>query len=790
MDRKQHWGRATGPQRQAGLATAILPAVMPAIIAITLAACGGGGGGGGGGGPVVKKQFVEVKDTVNDVPANMIVGIPQEPSYALGLVNADPSGGSGGYRGKGVTVAVIDSEFDDGHPDLRDAFARDGNGNAIGRNVAEGHDDTRPVAQRLRKPRSDITESASAEEMREAEKHIDTTFGKSISHGTHVAGIIAARDNGFGVIGVAPEAKLLPVTLFRDRDSIQYNRYGLSDLNESDLPDWNRKVAASVNYAATRNVFVINNSWGYPWFPHEISSIDDKASYPYYFRLPNFFLKPDLVARVNQHRQIFDAAAIAALERAVDGRDGAAIVFSAGNDGWNSETGRHKIFSKSLFNLDRSRRSWTDYRNDKFEYIKTVARPITLRDFGNQIVDVPANIPGLESSYFLTNPKLWGAWLAVVAIDKKRVITSWSNGCGIAKDYCLAAPGENVRSTFARGDGEDVANQSEDGSIGDIDKATGDGYGTYSGTSMAAPIVSGALAVLKSKDPQLTARQAVKALLCTATEIKESGRSGVTKPTGDAAIEGCVKTSDEGSGLTYEGGWTPSEVYGHGLVNLARALQPIGPTKAAAANAFGIAPTGDTRVAFSAAFGDAAPSAEHHFGGFDSLGRVYRYKAPLQDRVMPGQRLAGVMAMAAPAAPVMMGRTNGVTTMLRRSHDADSAIGAGGVVSYIGARSRTDLALVNRRTASALSPAALLRRSDVVTPVWEALAPQAHDIIGAAWSAEGKRPLSWQPAGGRLCAGTADALGLSAAAGIAPAGAGAVDWRGMAASSRAGGFPA
>jgi subtilisin family serine protease len=30
-------------------------------------------------------------------------------------------------------------------------------------------------------------------------------------HGTHVAGIIAARDNGFGVIGVAPEATLYAV---------------------------------------------------------------------------------------------------------------------------------------------------------------------------------------------------------------------------------------------------------------------------------------------------------------------------------------------------------------------------------------------------------------------------------------------------------------------------------------------------------------------------------------------------------------------------------------------------
>ena len=95
--------------------------------------------------------------------------------------------------------------------------------------------------------------------------------------------------------------------------------------------------------------------------------------------------------------------------------------------------------------------------------------------------------------------------------------------------------------------------------IGDIDQATGDGYGTNSGTSMAAPIVSGALAVLKSKDPKLTARKAVKALLCTATELKEDGRT--------------VAADDDGNG------WTPSEVYGHGLVNLARAAHRPDPRR-------------------------------------------------------------------------------------------------------------------------------------------------------------------------------------------------------------------
>ena len=211
-----------------------------------LAACGGGGGGGA--------KLTEVRDTVPDL-------VPfQQSSYALDAIGASRSGGQGNSRGQGVSVAVIDSEFDDGHPDLRDAFSRDANGWAIGRNVKERHNDTRTVAQRIRTPRSDIVETSSAADIEKARQSLDTVFARSISHGTHVAGIIAARNNGFGAVGVAPEANLVPVTIFRDFASIRYNRYGLSGLASHDLPDWNRRVAAAVNYAASRSPFVINNS--------------------------------------------------------------------------------------------------------------------------------------------------------------------------------------------------------------------------------------------------------------------------------------------------------------------------------------------------------------------------------------------------------------------------------------------------------------------------------------------------------------------------------------------------
>lgn len=238
---------------------------------------------------------------------------------------------------------------------------------------------------------------------------------------------------------------------------------------------------------------------------------------------------------------------------------------------------------------------------------------------------------------------------------------------------------------------------------------------------MAAPIVSGALAVLKSKDPQLTARQAVKALLCTATDLdKSTGR-----PT--KSIEECAAKGPE---ATHTNGWTPSEVYGHGLVNLARALQPIGPTRAASADTLGIAPTADTRVAFSAAFGDSAPSAEHHFGAFDSLGRVYRFRAPLLDRVMPGPRLAGMLAAATPPDVMTLDRSGEVTTRLRRSHSADSEIGDGQKISFQSARHRTDLSFISARRGSALSPAALLRR-DRAPLAWDGLGPQVRDVIAS-----------------------------------------------------------
>ena len=84
---------------------------------------------------------------------------------------------AGGNTGAGVKVAIIDSGIDCTHPDL-DA------------NCAGGKDFVNGLF------------GATKGKYKDAEPYDDN------GHGTHVAGAVAAENNGVGVVGVAPEARL------------------------------------------------------------------------------------------------------------------------------------------------------------------------------------------------------------------------------------------------------------------------------------------------------------------------------------------------------------------------------------------------------------------------------------------------------------------------------------------------------------------------------------------------------------------------------------------------------
>lgn len=94
-------------------------------------------------------------------------------------------------KGAGTVVAVIDTGVDIDHPDLKNR-------------VLPGYD---AFSQKEGAKAGDVSSL--------------NYFVESYKHGSHVAGIIAAEaNNGKGIAGVAPEAKILPIKIFPDLTDI------------------------------------------------------------------------------------------------------------------------------------------------------------------------------------------------------------------------------------------------------------------------------------------------------------------------------------------------------------------------------------------------------------------------------------------------------------------------------------------------------------------------------------------------------------------------------------------
>ena len=108
---------------------------------------------------------------------------------------------------------------------------------------------------------------------------------------------------------------------------------------------------------------------------------------------------------------------------------------------------------------------------------------------GNEGIDGASGAP----AQYVDRGKVRGFALAVGALNESGTApASFSNTCG-GLEYCLFAPGENILSTLPGGS-----------------------YAEFSGTSMAAPMVSGALAVLMAAFPNQPPEALVQRLLDTA----------------------------------------------------------------------------------------------------------------------------------------------------------------------------------------------------------------------------------------------------------------------------------
>ena len=179
---------------------------------------------------------------------------------------------------------------------------------------------------------------------------------------------------------------------------------------------------------------------------------------------------------------------------------------------------------------DYSSAFWLAYYDDTIQSMKNAQSNGTLFVWatGNDTYDEVGILTGLPYH----DSDLAAAWLAVTALDENLEEASYTNRCGSeAKDFCVAAPGGGGTSSTG---------------IYAADANT-TGYTRMSGTSMAAPHVSGLAAALMEKFPNLTAAQ-------IATRIKSTaGYDGLIDRNGNAA-----------SSLTTT---QKQEIWGHGLVN-------------------------------------------------------------------------------------------------------------------------------------------------------------------------------------------------------------------------------
>lgn len=171
---------------------------------------------GGPAGPARGADTVTLPQAIRDWMATDLTA----NSWGPRAVNA-PAAHQAGYDGAGVTVAVIDTGVDAKHPDLQGQLL-------AGLRYETSKDGKTFVAVPVK-----------------AGAHTDEE-----GHGTHVSGIIAARDDGKGITGVAPGAKILPISVLN------------SKANYADDVTAILALIDAVESAAERGARVINMSLG------------------------------------------------------------------------------------------------------------------------------------------------------------------------------------------------------------------------------------------------------------------------------------------------------------------------------------------------------------------------------------------------------------------------------------------------------------------------------------------------------------------------------------------------
>ena len=159
-------------------------------------------------GPVYKKSdnnLIYKSNGISPLQDDETEADPFVRQYALRLLDAETAWATA--TGNGIIVGLLDTGTDGTHPDLEEQ-------------LVEGYD---PLLNRTIDPTADYD---------------------SDGHGTHTAGIIAAKKDDKGVTGLAPDAKIMPIRIF----------------NPSYIGDY--AVADGIVWAVDNGADVLSNSWG------------------------------------------------------------------------------------------------------------------------------------------------------------------------------------------------------------------------------------------------------------------------------------------------------------------------------------------------------------------------------------------------------------------------------------------------------------------------------------------------------------------------------------------------
>lgn len=426
----------------------------------------GGSGGGSGGGNSSPYETAEYKKM-----------------GGLGVIKASAAYDAG-FSGKGILVAVVDDGFETTNVDLA--------GNMV--------DPTSLTNTNL----NQSGDSGAA---------TDVSQYTGDWHGSFVASIIAGVKNNIGMHGVAYSATLLPIKIgFGD------------DINSDGVVDNDYLPYKALQVALDNGSLVVNNSHG---------------------------VNEGIYQLINgtQKEYVYAADTISRWDSPLNGGNGdgklTGAELASALSYWNSvfDTGfatNTTIFGTGSYYDDEGNLISHTALDPVFgvagsgqEYLNVIKNMATANGGKGTIIVWAAgnehlSEPSIESAIPYLVDEIRGMSVVSVAIGTNGKIAGYSDWCGVAKEWCIAAPGYATA----------------------VDADWG-GYSTADGTSFSAGYISGAAAILLSAYPNLTASEVVKIM------FESANKSGT---------------------------YSNQKVYGQGLLDLAAAIAPLGKKRFATSN--------------------------------------------------------------------------------------------------------------------------------------------------------------------------------------------------------------